>query len=230
VEGVVDGMPRLRGAVFSPEEVTIEDTWSVSGLCGTGSHHFHVDGAVVPAERTYDPMGGEPCIDALIVHLPPPAVFSLVVASVALGIAQGALDDITAMASAKVPLLSPVTLAGNPLFHVDLATADTELRAARSLLYDEAESIWATAAAGDELTMEERARSRASAVWAVDRATSVVSAAYRAGGGSSLYADCPLQRRLRDIHALTQHFVVRRDTLLTAGAILAGQDVQVLVF
>ena len=108
VEGIVDGMPQLRGAVFAPDDVIIEDTWSVSGLCGTGSHHFHVDGTVVPAERTYDPMGGEPCIDALIVHLPPPAVFSLVMASVALGIAQGALDDITVLASDKMPLLSPV--------------------------------------------------------------------------------------------------------------------------
>ena len=230
VEGIVDGMPQLRGAVFAPDEVTIEDTWSVSGLCGTGSHHFHVDGAVVPAERTYDPMGGEPCIDALIVHLPPPAVFSLVMASVALGIAQGALDDITVLASDKVPLLSPVALGGNPLFQLDLATADTDLRAARSLLYDEAARVWATAAAGDPLTMEQRAHGRASAVWAVDRATSVVTTAYRAGGGTSLYSDCPLQRRLRDIHALGQHFIVRRDTLVTAGAILAGQDVQPMVF
>ena len=73
-------------------------------------------------------------------------------------------------------------------------------------------------------------RCAASAVWAVERATSVVTAAYRAGGGTSLYSDCPLQRRLRDIHALTQHFIVRRDTLVTAGAILAGQDVQPMVF
>ena len=138
VEGIVNGMPQLRGAVFAPDDVTIEDTWSVSGLCGTGSHHIHVDGAIVPAERTYDPMGGEPCIDSLIVHLPPPAVFSLVMASVALGIAQGALDDITLLASDKVPMLSPVALGGNPLFQLDLATADTDLRAARSLLYDEA--------------------------------------------------------------------------------------------
>ena len=230
VEGIVDGMPQLRGAVFAPGDVTIEDTWSVSGLCGTGSHHIHVDGAIVPAERTYDPMGGEPCIDALIVHLPPPAVFSLVMASVALGIAQGALDDITVLASDKVPMLSPVALGGNPLFQFELATADTDLRAARSLLYDEAAQVWATAEAGDSLTMEQRAHGRASAVWAVDRATSVVTTAYRAGGGSSLYSDCPLQRRLRDIHALAQHFIVRRDTLVTAGAILAGQDVQLMVF
>ncbi|MGH9085294.1 MAG: acyl-CoA dehydrogenase family protein [Acidimicrobiales bacterium] len=230
VEGLVDGMPQLRGAVFAPGDVTIEDTWSVSGLCGTGSHHIRVDDAIVPAERTYDPMGGEPCIDALIVHLPPPAVFSLVMASVALGIAQGALDDITALASDKVPMLSPVALGGSALFQLDLATADTDLRAARSLLYDEAAQIWAAAAAGDSLTMGQRAHGRASAVWTVDRATSVVTTAYRAGGGSSLYSDCPLQRRLRDIYALAQHFIVRRDTLLTAGAILAGHDPQPMVF
>jgi indole-3-acetate monooxygenase len=230
VQGIVDGMSQLRGAVFAPDDVTIEDTWSVSGLCGTGSHHFHVDGVIVPTERTYDPMGGEPCIDALIVHLPPPAVFSLVMAGVALGIAQGALDDITLLASDKVPMLSPVALGENPLFQLDLATADTDLRAARSLLYDEAAQVWATATAGDSLTMEQRAHGRASAVWAVDRATSVVTTAYRAGGGTSLYSDCPLQRRLRDIHALGQHFIVRRDTLVTAGAILAGHDLQLMVF
>jgi alkylation response protein AidB-like acyl-CoA dehydrogenase len=230
IEGIVDGMPQLRGAVFAPDDVTIEDTWSVSGLCGTGSHHFRVDSAVVPAERTYDPMGGEPCIDAQIVHLPPPAVFAPVMASVALGIAQGALDDVTLLASNKVPMLSPTALGGNPLFQLDLATADTDLRAARSLLYEEAERMWATGATGDPLTMEQRAQGRAAAVWAVDRATSVVTTAYRAGGGTSLYSECPLQRRLRDIYALGQHFIVRRDTLITAGAILAGQDVQPMVF
>lgn len=230
VQGIVDGMPQLRGAVFDPGQVTVEDTWSVSGLCGTGSHHIRVDGVTVPPERTYDPMGGAPCIDLPIVHLPPPAVFSLVMASVALGIAQGALDDITVLASDKMPMLSPVALGGNPLFQLDLATADTELRAARCLLYDEAAQVWAAAAAGDPLTMEQRAHGRAAAVWTVDRAISVVSAAYRSGGGSSLYTGCPLQRRLRDIHALSQHFIVRRDTLVTAGAILAGQDPQVMVF
>ena len=55
-------------------------------------------------------------------------------------------------------------------------------------------------------------------------------AAYRAGGGGALYAASPLQRRLRDINAVTQHFLVRRDTLTTAGAILAGQDLDIPVF
>ena len=58
----------------------------------------------------------------------------------------------------------------------------------------------------------------------------MVDTAYQAGGGSSLYLDSPLQRRLRDIHALTQHFLVKADTLTTAGAVLAGQEVNVPVF
>jgi alkylation response protein AidB-like acyl-CoA dehydrogenase len=71
---------------------------------------------------------------------------------------------------------------------------------------------------------------RAAAVWATARSTAVVETAYRFGGGSSLYEDCPLQRRLRDIQAVAQHFVVKPDTLTAAGAILAGQEPDVLVF
>jgi alkylation response protein AidB-like acyl-CoA dehydrogenase len=230
IEGIVDGHPQLRVAVLPPAEVVIEDTWHVSGLSGTGSHHFHVTDAVVPRERTLVPMADTPCIDAPVVHIPPPSLLSLAIASVALGIAQGALDDIVALATNKVPLLAGAPLATNPLFQLELATGDTELRAGRALLYETAAEAWETAVLAEPASMERRARLRAAAVWATERSAAVVDAAYRAGGGSALYADCPLQRRLRDVHALTQHFLVKRDTLTTAGAILAGQDVQTMVF
>jgi alkylation response protein AidB-like acyl-CoA dehydrogenase len=104
------------------------------------------------------------------------------------------------------------------------------VRGARSLLHDTARSLWQSAVDGVEPSLVDRARVRAAGVWAAERAVAATGAAYRAGGGSSLYADCALQRRLRDIHALTQHFIVRGDTLTTAGAILAGQDVTAMVF
>lgn len=228
--GEVDGAPRMRIAVFAPREVSIEDTWTVSGLCGTGSHHFRVADVVVPAERTLNPLADDACIDEPIVRIPVPALLSLQIASVAIGAAHGALDDILAIAAQKVPLFAGAPLAANPLFQVELATADTELRAARALLYEAAESAWATAADGASFSLQQRARLRAAAVWVTARAAAVVEAAYRAGGGSSIYADCPLQRRLRDVNAVTQHFLVKRDTLTTAGAILAGQDVNPAIF
>ena len=78
--------------------------------------------------------------------------------------------------------------------------------------------------------MEQRARVRAAGVWATGQAAAVVETAHRSAGSSSVYADSPLQRRLRDIHTLTQHFIVKRDTLTTAGAVLAGQGIAVPVF
>jgi alkylation response protein AidB-like acyl-CoA dehydrogenase len=230
VEGVVDGVPQLRVAVFTPDQVTIEDTWNVSGLCGTGSHHFRADDVLVPADRTLRPLVDHPSIDVPIVRIPPPSVIPLLISSVALGIARGALDDIVALAADKVPMLAPAPLASDPVFHFDLANADTELRAARALVYEVTDEVWTAALAGDELSMDLRARVRAAGVWCAARAAAVVDTAYRSGGGSSLYASSPLQRRLRDVHALTQHFLVRRNTLVTAGAILAGQDVDVMLF
>jgi alkylation response protein AidB-like acyl-CoA dehydrogenase len=230
IEGVVDGVPQMRMAVLAPEQVVIEDTWTVSGLCGTGSHHFRADSIVVPAERTWRPLTDPPCVDEPIVRIPPLALISLITASVPLGLAQGALDDIHAIAAGKVPLLAGAPLAANPHFQFELATADTELRAARALLYESAESAWKTVTTGGELTLEQRARIRAAGVWVTTRSAAVVETAYRSGGGSSIYADCPLQRRLRDVHAVTQHFAVKPDTLTTAGAVLAGQDVTVPLF
>ncbi len=230
IESVVDGVPQFRIAVFAQDQVVIEDTWTVAGLAGTGSHHFRVDSLVVSADRTLRPMIDPPCLDAPIVNVPVPSLLALALASVALGCARGALDDILAIAADKVPLLANEPLAANPLFQFELATADTDLRAARALIYETAQAAWDTAARADTFTLDHRARIRAAAVWATERATAVVGAAYRSGGGGSIYLDSPLQRRLRDINALTQHFLVRRDTLTTAGAIFAGQGVDVMVY
>jgi alkylation response protein AidB-like acyl-CoA dehydrogenase len=230
IEGMLDGRPQLRMAVFSPDQVVIEDTWTVSGLSGSGSHHFRVDGQFVPRDRTFDPLAGVTCVDDAIARVPVPALLCLAIGSVALGIAQGALEDIVALALAKTPLLAASRLAANAHFQFQLARADTELRAARALLYESAESTWAMAAGGSPLTLEQRARVRAAAVWVTGAAAEVAMGAYRAGGGSSVYVESPLQRRVRDINAVTQHFLVRPDTLTTAGAILAGQEVAVPVF
>jgi hypothetical protein len=39
-----------------------------------------------------------------------------------------------------------------------------------------------------------------------------------------------LQRRLRDAHALTQHFTTKADTFTKVGAVLAGQEVDLTLF
>jgi len=224
------GAPRLRTVLFSPDQIKIEDTWSVSGLCGTGSHHLIADDVFVRADRTCLPFSDPPCLDEPLLRMPVPPILAFGVASVAVGIAQGALEDILALSASKVPLLAHTSLATNPLFQHQLGAADAKLRAARGLLYADAAGAWGTAVAGAAFTPEQRVRMRSATTWAAATAASVVDMAYHAGGGSSIYSGNPLQRRFRDVHALTQHFLVKRDTLTTAGAVLAGADVDLTVF
>jgi alkylation response protein AidB-like acyl-CoA dehydrogenase len=230
VEGVVDGVPQLRIAVFDPDEVEIEDTWHVAGLRGTGSHHVHIGGLRVPASRTLVPLSGRPCIDVAAAHLHVPAVVALAVASVALGIGRGALDDVLALSPSKVPLLASEALGASPGFQAAVARADVELRAARALLHSAAADAWAAAAARAPLTLEQRGEARATASWVVERAVAAVDAAHRAAGGGAIYVEHPLQRRLRDIQTLRQHFLVRPDTFEVAGGILNGLEPTIPIF
>ena len=230
IEGFENGHPRMRMAVLDPDAVTIEDTWDAVGLCGSGSHHFSANGVTVRAERTFVPLSEQSCVDTPIVRIPTPAVFALAIASVAIGAARGALSTAVELAQGKVPLLAPAPLATDPLFHHDLARADIALTAARSLVFDIADRLWARAARGAAAELEERARARAAAAWATDAALAATEFAYRAGGGSAVYDENPLQRRVRDLHAITQHFLVRPNTFVAAGGILAGQGLSVPVF
>lgn len=224
IEGAGPDGPRMRFAVLPPGQVVIEDTWRVCGLRGTGSQHVRIDGAVVRAESTFDLLAARPCLDEPLTRIPAPTLVPLRIAAVAVGIAAGALDDITALAAGKVPLLAAGPLATSPTYHHELATADAELRAARALLAEAVGSTWESAVAGTPLGLPARARVRSDAAWVTARAAQVVERAYRAGGGTALYDDCPLQRRLRDIHALGQHFLVRTDVMAAAGSVLAGLD------
>jgi indole-3-acetate monooxygenase len=220
----------MRMVLFSKDQVEIEDTWKVSGLAGTGSHDFVAENVLVPAERSYQLFADQPVLDSTLVRIPAPVLFALAIGSAAIGIAQGALDDVIGLAGKKVRLLEQGPLAANPLFQHRVGTAEVSLRAARSLLYAEADDAWATATAAGEAVPEKRARARSAATFAATTAARVVDAAYTAAGGSAVYLSNPLQRRLRDVHALTQHFLVKLETLTASGAVLAGAEPQLMLF
>jgi alkylation response protein AidB-like acyl-CoA dehydrogenase len=223
--------PELRVAVFRPEDVEIVDTWSTLGLCGTGSHDIVVHDVTVPKTRTAAILTDPPSVDSPLARIPVPSILAVMMAAVPMGIARAALDDITDVASGKVPLLASTALGADPVFQHHLAAADARLGAVRARLYEAAEEAWAAATEGPEaITPTLRARLRATAVDVTATARDVVEFAYRAGGSTSLFRRSPLQRRLRDVFTVGQHFLLRPDALTTSGAVLAGQHPELTIF
>ena len=221
----VPDVPQRRSVLVPVERATIFDTWSVSGLKGTGSHDFEVRALQVPEEDTFDPLFGEssvprPLYGGVLTQ------GALHMAAVAMGIAQHAIDDITTMAiGQKRRSFTRVSMAETPLFQYRLGQAETTVRAARAALKAEAEAFWAIAVSGRAPSQPEHCRMAGTAAWVTETATTVVNTCYTAGGATALYDTSPLQRHLRDIHALTQHIMVAEGWLTKAGAALLGQEV-----
>jgi len=222
--GPAPGVPETRFVVFPTERAQILDTWFVSGLRGTGSNDIAVDGIRITDDDTFDRFSGAPSVPGPL-YIESTSQFSLHTASVGVGIAQHAVDDIVALArDQKRRIFAATTLAETPMFQHALARAEIELRAARALLKSEAESFWGLLSAGRVPTPAEQARCSATGAWAAASAASVVDVCYKAGGGTSLYDSSPLQRHLRDINALTQHILVADEWFTRTGAFLVGKD------
>jgi alkylation response protein AidB-like acyl-CoA dehydrogenase len=103
-----------------------------------------------------------------------------------------------------------------------LGHAEADVRAARALLSGCTETYWAQAVAG-AVDPGLRTEVLQSVAWVAETAARVVDVCYTAGGGCALYEKSPLQRRLRDIHTLTQHASVQENVFTTAGAEKLGR-------
>jgi len=62
------------------------------------------------------------------------------------------------------------------------------------------------------------------AAWIASETARLVDIAYHAGGGAALRDSSPLQRRLRDIHTLTQHVILSDAMVSRQGATLGKAE------
>lgn len=222
---VESGPPRLM--FFPSAEVEIIDTWEVSGLMGTGSNDIAVKDLEVPAARSVALTADLPLHPGRLYAFPVFGLLALGIASVALGIARGAIDDLLDLAGAKTPTGSRRKLAERPLVQATVAEAEAILSSARAFVFEAVEAAWEAAGAGTVLELAPRARLRLAATHATIASARVVDLMYSAGGGTSIYRTSPLQRRFRDVHTATQHVMVAPPTLELSGRVLLGLETDV---
>lgn len=216
-------IPLTRLAVFPASVVEILDTWDAVGLRGTGSHDAQIQNRICAEDWTcslaeVDGTGEGMQSVPLMEHA------GLMLAAVAVGIATGALADIARVAEeGKRPAFSPRRLADDPIFQDRLGEAHMRLRAARALLYSQAKLV-ESVIAGVALATADRASLRATCHHVTALAVEAVDAAYTLGRSSSIPHSSPLQRRLRDIHTVTQHAWNSRDSSQHLGVSLLSNS------
>lgn len=217
------GGPDIRFMLLRAEQCEIIDTWTVGGLRGTGSHDVAVHDVFVPAAF------GSGFFDPHV--LPEPRyripAFSRVIpglGAMGLGIARTAIETLKEIAGAKTPARTSQMLRDTPDAQARVSEAESLVRAARLFLFDSVERLWASLLATGEVTMEARANARLAASHAVASAARAVDLMYVAGGATSVYATCPLERAFRDVHVMTQHIGVHPRVMQSTGRVLLGLE------
>ena len=227
-----DGTPRLlpsgapdsRFMLFPAKDVEIIDTWTVSGLRGTGSHDMAVHDVFVPEARSVSLLSDRPRHHSPLYALPVFGVLALGIAAVALGIARNAIAALSQVAVNKTPSGSRRRLAERATVQAQVAQAEASLRSARAWLFDTVAETWVAACTDGAMTIAQRGLLRLAATHATTTCAAVVDLMYNAGGGTSVYASSPLQRCFRDVHVVTQHMMVSPATLELTGRLFLGLD------
>jgi indole-3-acetate monooxygenase len=216
------GTPELRYLLVPAGAATIEDTWSVVGMCGTGSHDFIVDDVFVPMPHTFS--FTEPPGEVGALYHPRLLLVVAWTATVgnALGIARGAIDAFIELATYRGSTSAPTLLRDRPLVQTRVAEAEAILNAARTYVVDAVGSAWEAVCAGVTDPGREIAQARLAITHGMHEAVRAVDLVFHAAGTNALYRKYPLERYFRDIHAAVQHAAGLPIHYESAGQVLLG--------
>jgi alkylation response protein AidB-like acyl-CoA dehydrogenase len=217
------GAPRNHMVFFPAEQVTSLDTWRVAGLSGTGSTAFEVRDVFVP-ERHVAGVLVRSVLDRPLFRFPPFSPLAQGIGAVAMGIARAAIDEAVTVARERRRGGSSAPLAERPYAQTEVARAEARLRSARAFFYGTIDAAWEAAQSGGPVALSHARDMRLAVNHAVSESVAVVDAMYTLAGGAAVYADSPLQRRFRDIHVATQHFMVAPNTLEAVGRLFLGLE------
>ena len=201
------GPPReMRMCLVPRDRFEILDTWYAAGLQGTGSKDVRIADAFVPTAHAVDLAAfngrdnpGRAVNDHWIYSLPLRPALAYSTAGPAIGVARGVIDTFVAEHRAR-----PERGALVPR-QLRLAESACEVDAAEALLRVDAAEVRARALAGLEQDVEARSRYRLHIAQAAQLAVRAVERLAAVQGAHGIAADHPVQRAMRDVHAIASH-------------------------
>ncbi|HEX6339824.1 acyl-CoA dehydrogenase family protein [Umezawaea sp.] len=211
-EGTADAV----GIVLAPmSELTVEDTWFVTGLRGTASNTLVGEDVFVPAHRFHsvpDAVEGRyatPFTDEALYRAPFVPVAAVVLTGPHLGLAAAAVDVLADRAPRRgLTMTDYATQAQAPTVQIAAGNAASLADSAQLHAYRAAADLDEAARSGVFPDYDARARMRMDAGMAVVHAREAVRLVCSAQGASTFGESNPLQRVWRDVETGSRHAVL----------------------
>jgi 3-hydroxy-9,10-secoandrosta-1,3,5(10)-triene-9,17-dione monooxygenase len=203
-----------RLCLVPKSDYEIIDTWYAMGMAATGSKDVAVSELFVPERRA---LALARCRGGLehpgaalnpgpLFRIPIVAASSHPLAPAAVGAAGGAYELFVASMAKRAGTYTGARVADFQAVQIKVARARCLIDAARQLLRDSAIAFQTAAERNEVPDLETKLRFRAQSAFAVNQAREAVETLWSCYGAQGLYTRDPLQRHLRDIFAISQHF------------------------
>lgn len=203
-----------RLCLVPKSDYEIVDTWYAMGMGATGSKDIAVGERFVPERRALplqrcrggrehpgaalnsDPLYGIPIV----------AASSHPLAPAALGAAEGAYELFLEAMAKRMGTYTGARVADFQAVQIKVARARCLIDSARTFLRQSALEFQALAERNEAPDLQTKLRIRAHSAFAVNQAREAVETLWSCYGAQGLYISDPLQRHLRDVLAINQHF------------------------
>jgi 3-hydroxy-9,10-secoandrosta-1,3,5(10)-triene-9,17-dione monooxygenase len=212
-----DGV-EYRVFLLKKADYKIIDTWTSTGLKGTGSNDVEAKEVFVPEHMTLavrdvagGPTPGSAANPSALYALPVFALFPFVLSGAALGNAQACLDDYVGVARHRASTYNRAKLGDLQTTQIKVAEASAKIDASRLIMRRTCIEAMADARRGVIPHMAEKTKYRRDGAYSVNLCTEAVSLLFSASGARGLYTTGALQRQFRDAHAINAHIAFNFD-------------------
>jgi 3-hydroxy-9,10-secoandrosta-1,3,5(10)-triene-9,17-dione monooxygenase len=190
------------------------DTWYAMGMEATGSKDVAVSELFVPERRALALQRcrggaahpGAALASGPLYRIPIVAASSHPLAPAAVGAAEGAYEMFVASMAKRAGTYTGARVADFQAVQIKVARARCLIDSARMLLCQSAIAFQASADRDEVPDLATKLRVRANSAFAVNQAREAVETLWSCYGAMGLYTRDPLQRHLRDVMAMNQHF------------------------
>jgi 4-hydroxyphenylacetate 3-monooxygenase len=194
-------------------QFTIEETWRAMSMRGSGSNDLLFDNLFVPTIRAEEVIGmvfnrsrGAGTVDNWGSRVPFALSFASFFAAVALGCADGMIEEYTRRTRTRKHVMTGVSGIVHPASHMRLAESVHELESLTAYYKELANAMQAFGESGKPLDETTYNNMLHRFPFVTARVVALVNRLWEGAGASAIFESNPMQRYWRDVQACRLHF------------------------